>query len=198
MRPLALVCCLTLVPGIALAQSIEVGGRVASGCVGSDGSICGNGASALTGMHASVWLDDRFEIGASLARLRRPSESYPAYEEDPAIRVTARRRDFLSLTYTYHFAKGQPVRPMLGLGSGWMWDRSTVACEPTGCQADVPPWQRLGRRGRRNIDVIFIAGLSGVIHDRWVLRGGWQSHRLANDENSTQELFLAAGYRFGR
>jgi hypothetical protein len=31
-----------------------------------------------------------------------------------------------------------------------------------------------------------------------VWRGGWQSHRFGNDENSAQQFFAGAGYRFGR
>jgi hypothetical protein len=48
------------------------------------------------------------------------------------------------------------------------------------------------------VDAIVLAGLSGTIRDRWVWRGGWLSHRFANDENSTAECFVALGCRFGR
>jgi hypothetical protein len=43
-----------------------------------------------------------------------------------------------------------------------------------------------------------VVGLSGVIGNRWAWRRGWQSHRFGNDENSTQQFFIGAGYRFER
>jgi hypothetical protein len=48
------------------------------------------------------------------------------------------------------------------------------------------------------VDAIFLVGLSSVIDERWVVRGGWQAHRFGNDENMTQQFIAGVGYRFGR
>ena len=194
------MCCLFASAGPAAAQTIEVGGRVGAGCVGNDGSVCGGGTSPLAGAHASLWLDDRYEISASAAHLGRESIAYRA-TSDPFpidIEVTDRSRDFISLLFVYHFMKHRPVRPMLGVGSGWYSDAERVACQPAGCSIHLRGGPLLGQYRDWNIDAVFVVGLSSAIGDRWVLRGGWQSHRFGNDENMTQECFVSAGYLSGR
>lgn len=44
---------------------------------------------------------------------------------------------------------------------------------------------------------ILIAGVSGHVASGWIFRGGFVSHRFANDENSTMSCFAGIGYRFG-
>jgi hypothetical protein len=194
-----LVCCLLGGAAPASAQQVEVGGRVGAGCIGSDGSLCGGGTSALFGAHAGFWFADRFEINVSGAHLGRESFTVHAADEPFPIDVafTDRSRDFVSFVFVYHFMKDGPVRPMIGLGSGWYSDAERVACEPAGCAPHLRLGPRLGQYREWDLDAIFLVGLSSVLQERWVLRGGWQSHRFGNDENMTQEFFVGVGYRFG-
>lgn len=199
---LSFVWCLLASQVPVKAQTVEVGGRVGIGCAGSEDSLCG-GTSPLVGGHASLWLDKRYEFNVSAAHFGRESYAFRA-TTDPFpidIDVTDRSRDLVSVLFVYHFMKDRPVRPMLGIGSGWYSDAQRVDCQPAGCE-DV--WVRLhggpplGRHREWNVDAVFVVGLSGFIGDRWVVRGGWQSHRFGNDENMTQQFFVGAGRLFGR
>src|SRR5687768_11285010 len=90
------------------AQKLEIGGTVAAGCKGSDGSICGGGTSPLVGAHASVWAGNRVELSARIARVGW--EDYSFGQEAPfEIDVTNRSRTFVSFLFTYHFMEGSPV-----------------------------------------------------------------------------------------
>jgi hypothetical protein len=182
----------------ARAQKLEIGGTIAAGCKGSEDSLCGGEKSPLIGAHASVWANNRVELTARLARVGWEDFSYKLDGFD--IDVTNQSRSFVSFLFIYHFMEGRPVRPMLGLGSGWYSENSRVACRPAGCQTQIRPGpgdRLLGSYREWDIDAIFVLGLSGTVRDRWVWRGGWQSHRFGNDENMTQEFFAGLGYRFG-
>jgi hypothetical protein len=195
MRIAALTLCVLLTAGAATAQKLEIGGTVAAGCIGSEDSLCGRGTLPSVGAHASVWAGNRIELSGRVARLGIEDFSYrlPPFEID----VTNQSRSFVSLLFVYHFMEGSPVRPMLGLGSGWYYDRSRVACRPAGCQTQLRFGPLLGDYRVWDVDAIFVVGVSGTFLENWVWRGGWQSHRFGNDENSTQEFFVGAGYRFG-
>jgi hypothetical protein len=196
-RHVILAVGLALLPAATDAQVMEVGATIAAGCLGSDGSACGNGYHTMPAAHASWWMGDRVELSARVARVALPN--YRAMTVFPAVvtfEVTDRSREFVSGLFMYHFRRGKAVRPMLGFGSGGYAHSQRVRCEPTACGgiAGVPPE---GQRRTWMTDVILAAGVSGNIRSRWVLRGGWLGHRFANDENSAIELFVGAGYRFG-
>ena len=195
MRVLVIPFC--LVAASASAQTVELGGRFGVGCAGSENSLC-SGASPLFGVHASVWAGDSVELNAQFARLNRDDLAFRAFDVPVDMTVTNRERDFVSFLFVYHFMKNRSVRPMLGLGSGWYSDASRTSCQPAGCQAILRAGPLLGQYRTWDLDAIFVVGLSGDVGDRWVWRGGWQSHRFGNDENSTQQFFVGAGYRFGR
>jgi hypothetical protein len=192
-----LVICFCLVAAGASAQTVELGGRFGAGCTGSEDSLC-TGASPLLGVQASVWAGDSVELGAQVARINRGDLAFRAFDVPVDITVTDRKRDFVSFLFVYHFMKNRTVRPMLGLGSGWYSDASRTSCQPAGCQAILRSGPLLGQYRTWDVDAIFAVGLSGDARDRWVWRGGWQSHRFGNDENGTQQFFVGAGYRFGR
>ena len=198
MRILVMACSLLALGSAAVAQTLEVGGRVAAGCVGSDGSICDDGTHPLLGAHASLWVTDGVELSAGFSRLFLPDQRFAAFDA-PAIEIerTDRKRDLLSFLLVYHFMRDSPVRPMLGLGSGWFSDAQRTACRPAGCETQLRPGPDLGQFRTWDVDVLFVVGLSGEVGERWIWRGGWQSHRFANDENSTQQVFVSAGYKFG-
>lgn len=206
MRIAGLTLLVLLSAGAAMAQKLEVGGTVAAGCLGSDGSICGGGTSPLVGAHASVWAANRVELTARVARAGREDYSLPLSGQRELV-VTNRSRSFVSFVFVYHFMEGRPVRPMFGLGSGWYSDARHVACRPASCEPPPPSTVAggvvvsavpdLGAFRDWDTDIIVVLGLSGTVRERWVWRGGWQSHRFANDENSTEEFFAGVGYRFG-
>jgi hypothetical protein len=158
--------------------------------------VC-SGASPLFGAQASIWSGDSVELSAQFARINREDLAFRAFDLPVDITVTDRKRDFVSL-FVYHFLKDRSVRPMLGLGSGWYSDASGTSCQPAGCQAILRSGPLLGQYRTWDVDAIFMVALSGDVGDRWVWRGGWQSHRFGNDENSTQQFFVGAGYRFNR
>jgi hypothetical protein len=194
-RILAIAFC--LVAASASAQSVELGGRAGLGCGGTEDSLCRD-ASPVVGVHMSIWPSDSIELGAWLARLNRDDLAFRAVDVPVDITVADRKRDFVSFLLVYHFLKDRPLRPMVGLGSGWYSDASRTSCEPAGCQVILRSGPLLGQYRTWNVDAIFMIGLSGNVGGRWVWRGGWQSHRFGNDENSTQQFFVGAGYRFGR
>ena len=196
MRILAVVVCVISGASLAQAQTLELGGRLAAACAGSDGSGCGGGKTRLVGLHTSVWADDRFELSASVARSRRKPYEVLADNKGSVLMVSDRSREFVSLLFVYHFQKGRPVRPMLGFGSGWFGEARTVACRPATCEPLPKGYPPLGRARDWQPDIVFVVGLSTVVREHWIARGGWQTHRFMNDENSTEELFIAAGYRF--
>jgi hypothetical protein len=185
-----------LLAASASAQTVELGGRCGVGCAGNEDSLC-SGASPLVGVHASVWAGDSVELSAQVARINREDLAFRAFDVPVDITVTDRKRDFVSFLFVYHFMKDRSVRPMLGLGSGWYSDASRTSCQPAGCQTVLRSGPLLGQYRTWDVDAIFVVGLSGDVGDRWVWRGGWQSHRFGNDENSTQQFFAGAGYRFG-
>jgi hypothetical protein len=197
MRILVFVCCVFVGAGVASAQTVEVGGRLGTGCTGSEDSLCSGGMSPLFGAHASLWAADKFELTAVVSRLNLPSEQFRAFDAPIDVTISDRSRDFVSFLFVYHFMKGSRVRPMLGLGSGWYSEAQRVDCQPAGCHTQLRGGPLLGQYRTWDVDAVFVVGLSSVVRDRWVVRGGWQSHRFGNDENMTQQFFVGAGYRFG-
>lgn len=198
MRNVILVLCLMGSATAAAAQTVEVGGSVAAGCLGSDGSVCGGGTHPLIGAHAGWWAADRIELSARVARVGRPPfRSSTVFPTTVEFEVTDRSSEFVSAMFIYHFRAGKAVRPMLGFGSGGFARAERVTCRPAGCGGvrGLPPE---GAHRRWLLDQILVAGLSGFVGDRWVWRGGWLAHRFANDENSTIETFVGMGYRFGK
>jgi hypothetical protein len=198
MRPIIFATWLSLVWTAGAAQTLEVGAGVARGCLGSDGSACGSGTPPMVAAHATWWLTDRTDIGLRVAHVEPPAYRFQTvYPVVVHGTVTDRSQRFLSVLVVHHFTRATTVRPMLGVGSGWIVHSEHVACEPPGC-TQVPGAPREGDHRDGMVDAIVLAGLSGTVRDRWVWRGGWLSHRFANDENSTSEFFVALGYRFGR
>lgn len=198
MRIALILCSLLCVAGGAAAQTVEVGGRVGTGCKGSEDSLCSGGTGVLFGGHVSWWANERVELSSALTRVTLPTTEFRFNEIE--VFTTDRKRDFVSLLFIYHFLEGRPVRPMLGIGSGWYADASRTGCRPAGCETVLrnPGGPLLGQYRAWDIDAVFVVGLSGMLTDRWVIRGAWQSHRFGNEENMTQQFFTAVGYRFGR
>ena len=184
-------------PALSHAQSVELGATIAAACVGSDGSMCDDaeGTRPLLMGQARWWASERFDLGVSIGRLSLRSKQVLLLPDDVALDVRDRSRLFISVVGTYYFLPRSRVRPMLGLGTGTYSDSQTVTCDPFRCDPLMLSEQyRDSRRWR--VDVILMAGLSGRAGERWMWRAGWQSHALANDENTTHEFFAGAGYRF--
>ena len=158
MRILAIAFC--LIAASASAQTVEVGGRFGVGCGGTEDSLC-SGPSPLVGVHVSVWAGDSIEIGAQFARLDREDLAFRAADGPVDITVTDRKRDFVSFLFVYHFLNDRPLRPMVGLGSGWFSDASRTSCQPAGCQVILRSGPLLGQYRTWDVDAIFVVGLSG-------------------------------------
>lgn len=196
MRNLVLVVSICLGPTAAAAQGVEVGGTLASACLGSDGSACGSGWQPSVAVHTSWWVTDSIEVSFRASRV--PLESFGISTTFPtpvSAIVTERSRQFLSGIFLYHFRRGHAVRPMLGVGSGGFARAQHVRCETPAC-GNVPGFPPEGMTRDWITDVIMVVGLSGPIGNRWAWRGGCLSHRFANDHNSSIELFAGIGYRF--
>jgi hypothetical protein len=190
-------CVLLTVATAAQAQNLEIGTAVSAACLGSDGSVCGNGTHPLLAARASWWVSDRVELTARFGRTSLPSrqftQSFPVPVE---VSIKDRSRNFFSGLFTYHFRPGTEVGPMVGVGSGAFADVDRVECRPVDCApgTGLPPG---GEHRRWRTDVIFLLGLTGIIGENWVWRGGLMTHAFANDHNSTIETFAGIGYRFG-
>ncbi len=201
-------------PVSAAAQVLEVGGGVSRGCTGDSSGFCGDDSGAMWAVHGSVWLDDRVEIGVRLATLPGRDYSYATARDDrfnlapdPAIRqlaridvmVSDRSRQILSTEVLYHFARSRPVRGFLGVGLGERTDRFELRCAPAGCETLMPILSSpVGRNSRRSGNSTMVAGISGRVSKRWLVRGGIRLHNFAGEGASTSEVFVATGYQFGR
>jgi len=195
-RTLVFSVCLTLVSTAATAQVVEIGGSLASACLGSDGSLCGNGHRPMVAAYASLWPSERIELTLRASRVPLYSVGInPPFPTPVSVSVTRRSRQFVSGLFTYHFRPGQRIRPMLGIGAGGYAQAQNVQCQPEDCSA-VPGIPPVGHNRSWMPDVILLAGLAGPIGDRWTWRGGWLSHRFLNDHHSTIEWFAGLGYRF--
>ena len=213
MRHLTMALMLVSCASPATAQVFEAGGGLARSCAGSDGSLCTSGA-AMWAAHGSVWFDDRLELGFRGAFMYEPDFTYwvPRDDrfnaaDDPAARalpridvmVSNRRRTLLSAETLYHFRRGHSVRPLFGLGFGAMSDRSSETCTPQACERLMPILTAASvRRDGQRINVSIVAGVSGRINEVLQIRGGLRFHNFGGEEVSTTEVFIAAGYRFGR
>jgi hypothetical protein len=196
MRIMVLVATMSLTASLCTAQVVEVGGTISAGCVGSDGSGCGGGTYPMVAGHAGWWATERIELSLRVTRHRLPDYGFETVFPTPVRgRVSGRAHDFASVQFARHFGRADAVRPMLGFGSGWFGRTERISCEPA---CDGTAGLPIGGDHREWMaDVIVLAGLSGLVKDRWVWRGGWLAHRFANEENSTMEWFVGLGYRFG-
>jgi hypothetical protein len=179
------------------AQGFEVGMSLATACLGSDGSVCGGGNHPLVAAHASWWAADRIELMARIGRTVLPSRQFThSFPVEIDVSITDRARDYVSGLFIYHFRRGNNVRPMLGIGAGAFAFVDRVACQPVDCGSNpgLPP---SGSSRRWQEDILFSAGLSGVVRDRWIWRGGVITHAFARDHHSAIETFVGVGYRFG-
>jgi hypothetical protein len=196
-RIVVLVAFLSLMPAIVAAQGMEIGGSVAAGCLGSDGSVCGSGNYPLFGAHIAWLPTDSIELAMRVAHVGLPA--YTFQTEFPVKvqgTVADRSRVFVSAIFIYHFLPDQSVQPILGFGVGGFARNERIVCEPTRCDG-IPGLPREGPSRTWMRDIIFVAGFSGRINDHWQWHGGWLSHRFLNDQNSTIELLFGVGYRFG-
>jgi hypothetical protein len=101
----------------------------------------------------------------------------------------------LSVHGVYHFRRGRPLRPYLGVGVGTINERERVECATPGCEAFLRGLQ-LGERRFSYGNVAAITGLSTTLWDGIYLRGGIVFHRPAGEELSLFETAAQIGYRF--
>jgi hypothetical protein len=196
MRTSVIAACFSIVATTATAQVVELGGSVASACLGSDGSLCGNGHRAALAAHFSLWPSDSSELTVRVGRVPLQSIGFNTTFPTPiSVAITDRSQGYVSGIFSYHFRRGRSVRPMVGFGWGGIASSEHVRCEPAIC-AETPGLQPEGDNRTWMHDVIWLAGLSGPIGARWTWRGGVLTHRFLNDENSTVEMVVGLGYRW--
>ena len=213
MRQLLIVAFL-MTASPAGAQVFEVSAGIGRGCIGSEGGLCGDDKGRVLATHASVWLDDRLELGVRFATLGLRDQTYfiahdsrfeaaddPAARQLPRIDVASRNRSrrILNGDVLYHFQRGRPVRILLGLGFGRRWDLSTETCTPAGCERIMAILSSGGSfLPGAHRDIAIVTGLSSRVRQRVEIRGGVRLHNFAGEGTSTAELFIATGYRLGR
>jgi len=214
MRIVCLAFATVLIAGApAAAQTLELGGSIGIGIRGRDGSAFGRDSRVMSGVHASVWWEDRLETGFRVAWQELPQQKFAAtyfygcVELDAAgrcrrpagsFRVISDRtspRTFLNVVILYHFLPGEFARPFVGAGMGGWRETEFIRCEVPGCEA-LRPTLSLGPRTEWRDDLAPTAGISVTLARRLVVRGGFALHNLFAEEWSTFESFLAIGYRF--
>jgi hypothetical protein len=199
-----------LVPALMLsaattvaAQTVELGGSIATSCQGTDGSFCSDTHNNLrtTGPYGSIWFDDRLEVSGRVVWLKQPDIQGRTFIIEPLeFAITDRSRTLAQGEAIWHFRRGQRARPMFGLGFGRYWDSETVICEPAECLSRLRGASaRRDNRVRESIsDQSLLVGFSVLLNSRVRLRGGWRYHNPFRDELALSELFIAAGYRLQR
>jgi hypothetical protein len=215
----ALVCSIVVcTPASAWAQSIEAGGTVGTGARGTESKLARQEARLVTSLQLSGWWADRLETGFRIGWIDLPDISsranyYHGCQSDRngrclptgSVEVVGRRvgeRRLVAGQVLYHFRTGKKVRPHVGLGFGKTRDTEMLNCEPSGCEVILsglpfgtsgPP---LGKRSSTYPDQAWIAGVSTLLWNRVVLRGGVQIHNFAGEERSLTETSVQVGYRF--
>jgi hypothetical protein len=205
---------LVLWPVGAAAQVVEVGAGIGRGCTGDSSGFCGDHTSAMWAVHGSIWLTERLELGARLTVLPLPDISYQTSRDDrfnlatdPAIRallsidvnVSDRRRQLVNVEALWHFAPRSALRGFLGAGLGQRSERFDRRCAPSGCETLLPMLSGpVGRQSFRGGNLTIIAGVSVRVARPVLVRGGVRLHNFAGEGTSTTEVFMTAGYQFGR
>jgi hypothetical protein len=194
---------------VATAQQVEVGASVGFGMPGSEGSLIGLAVRPVSGVHASVWWDDRVETALRLAwqwlpELHAGAEygvgcgaGVPPGCQRPIVRVFfrgANPRRFTAFELLYHARPGSRVRPLFGFGIGRIDRTETTVCEGAGCEALLP---FVGTTRRYSAgDVIGVVGASSVVGKHLILRGAVHFHRPGGEDLSMFETAFTVGYRF--
>lgn len=183
-----------------VAQALEAGVDVGGACRLSDSRYFDDCVSEQGG-HLSVWFGDRVEIGARVAFVHFPdkvhfvtlgagSPSAPLQYE--SLTTSGWRRRLLQGQFAYHFLKDKyRVRPFLGAALEQRREIIDYACQPLSCE-QLPASAGAGTTGTfvwRGADLNVLAGVSGLLINRIVLRGVFQFHE-------TPEFYFAVGYRF--
>jgi hypothetical protein len=174
------------------------------GARGSESELARHEALLTTGLHVSAWWADRVETGIRWVWVDVPSDDYrTGYGFDcvagvchTIVEIEGHRfggRRMVSGHVIYHFRRGRLLRPYLGGAIGTIHERERVACVTPGCEAYLGG---LGERRFSYDNVAIITGLSTLLWNRVVVRGGIVLHGFAGEELSLFETSALVGYRF--
>lgn len=190
----------------AFGQSVEVGASIGRGCVGSEGSQCGDVGGRAVGGYVAVWFGENFAVQAHLHRIglpdrtsvREPGTAGPPYQ----VRVerTDRSRTLLAFQAQYHFGGAEhPVRFFVQGGLAPFADRMTTSCTPAGCETlprHLIGSEPMGTRKVWHSGIVFGGGLAARLPGHLILRGTVQSFNLGGDALGTSMASASLGYRF--
>ena len=213
LKKLLTVAILVCLSRSASAQVFELGAGLSRGCIGDSSGFCGDEAGAMWALHGSLWVSPRWQISLRLATLPLPDTSHSTLRDDrfnavvdptlrslPRIDITSRERsrEVAGVEGLYHFAGARRFGAVLGIGVGAVRNRSTLSCEPDGCEQVMRALgERPGRITPRGSNLTLIAGLSGPAWARLQLAGGVRLHNLAGEGISTAEMYVTTAIRFG-
>jgi hypothetical protein len=200
MREMAFALLFMIISVPTNAQVVGAGVGISRGCVGDSSGVCG----AMWSAHASVWLDDKIELGFRFATLSLPDDrgSEVRYQSVPGDGVqevshidwqtTGMSRRITTGDVTYHFRRGYRIRVFVGGGLGIRSEHFVQTCTPAGCELSFPVGHRESRSGNGTI----IGGASARITGALTLRGGVRLHNLLAEGLSTTEGFLESDWQF--
>ena len=212
--PAAIVVALGSLARPAAAQVFELGGGLSRGCIGDSSGFCGDDTGAMWALHGGVWVSPGWQISLRVATLPLPDATYSTTQDerfdraaDPAVRAAARidittrerSRQLAGAEAIYHFAGPRRFGAVLGVGIGEVKTRSTLSCEPAGCE-DVmrgrgEPAGRIAPAGFAQSDV-HRRTVGTRVDTRPDLRRR-ATAQLRRRELSTAEAFLTTGIRLG-
>lgn len=182
------------------AQRPELGASIGLGT--------GGHTKTMTGVHATVWWNDRIETGIRMAwwPVAYPHGSAVYYvncgDGIPSTcapvsihlnSVTPRR--FIAAEMRYHYRRGERLRPFVGAGYGRMDTSRDVSCAIPGCEPLLGPTFPWGRRTSSAPDPIIIGGVSYAITNHLLARGVTRLH-FGGEELTMLETAVELGFRF--
>jgi len=191
---------LLLLPAASHAQRLELGASIGLGT--------GGHTKTMTGVHASVWWNDRIDTGIRMAWWPGPyphgSANYYVNcgDESPSTcapvtvhldSVTPRR--FIAAEVRYHYRPGERLRPFAGAGYGRRDSSRDVSCAIPGCESLLSPTFTWGRRTSSAPDPIVMGGVSYAITTHLLARGVARLH-LGGEELNMLETAVELGFRF--
>jgi hypothetical protein len=181
---------------IILAQDIELGGSLGKRL---DNPV--DVSTTVGGFHVSGWWHDSFETAFRLVRVDLPNTiSIGTYFLPTGpVRVGHQwigKRSFMAGYAIYHFRKGHTIRPFAGVGIGVVRETDQLVCEVAGCERMLPS-ERFGVRTESHGYFVSSGGVSALVSDHVVLRGGLHFHNVpGGEERAFIESSVQVGFRF--
>lgn len=182
-------------PAVSAAQSHELGASLGRGCVGGEGSLCGNSEGSAVEAHVRLWAVRPVSVTLAVTRLSLNTQEFDRVDRPGVVRYTGRSRQFLIALVEWAPRPAGVVRPVIGFGLGTYRERFTRVCDPGPCSREDPVTPVVSQGWHP--DVVVAAGLSGPLVRRLSWQARAQAHRPFNDEHGTWLLLGGVNWRFG-